>query len=82
MPKSIPFAIVLQEQLKDPEQFLVDLKTAFLENDPELFDVALQDGINAQGHNIILRPVLNKLAESLQRHGVGKEVLTAVLDDI
>ena len=79
MPRSVPFEQVLNEHLKAPERAMSYLKSAFEENDPELFQAALQDVISAQGQAM---PALPKLVESLQRHGVGAATIAAVVADI
>jgi hypothetical protein len=82
MPKSVAFEIVLNEQLQVPERAMSYLKSAFEENDPELFQAALQDVISAQRPMLPPMPVLPQLVESLQRHGVGEAIITAVVADI
>jgi DNA-binding phage protein len=70
MPKSVPLEVVLNDYLKTPERAMSYLKSAFEENDPELFQAALEDVISVQEKALISLPTLPKLVESLQRHGV------------
>lgn len=82
MPKSVPFEAVLNDYLKTPERAMSYLKSAFEENDPELFQAALQDVIRVQGKSLISLPPLPKLVESLQRHGVSNDVISAIVADM
>jgi hypothetical protein len=82
MPKSAPFELVLENDLKSPEKAMSYLKSAFEENDPELFQAALQDVINAQGKVLAAVPTLPKLVASLQRHGISDDIITAVVADM
>jgi hypothetical protein len=82
MPKSVPFEAVLNNYLKTPDRAMSYLKSAFEENDPELFQAALQDVIMVQGKSLISLPPLPKLVESLQRHGVSEDVINAVVADM
>lgn len=82
MPKSVPFEAVLNNYLKTPERAMSYLKSVFEENDPELFQAALQDVIMVQGKSLISLPPLSKLVESLQRHGVSEDVISAVVADM
>jgi hypothetical protein len=82
MPKSVPFEIVPNEHLQAHERAMSYLKSAFEENDPELFQAALQDVISVQKPMLPPMPMLPKLVESLQRHGVGEAIITAVVADI
>ncbi len=82
MPKSVPFEAVLNNYLQTPERAMSYLESAFEENDPELFQAALQDVIMVQGKSVISLPPLPKLVESLQRHGVSEDVINAVVADM
>lgn len=64
-PKSVPFAIVLQSQLKDPGKALSYLYTALAENDSEILDAALQDVISAQRQNIVLSHCLSQITPKI-----------------
>jgi hypothetical protein len=82
MPKSVPFEVVLNDYLKTPERAMSYLKSAFEENDPELFQAALEDVIAVQEKALISLPTLPKLVESLQRHGVSEDIIISVVADI
>ncbi len=82
MPKSVPFEVVLNDYLKTPERAMSYLKSAFEENDPELFQAALEDVIAVQKKRMIPLPTLPKLVESLQRHGVSEDVILSVVADM
>ncbi len=82
MTKSVPFEVVLNDYLKTPERAMSYLKSAFEENDSELFQAALQDVIAVQGKSLISLPTLPKLVESLQRHGVDEDIISAVVADM
>lgn len=82
MPKSVPFEVVLTDYLKTPERAMSYLKSAFEENDPELFQAALEDVIAVQEKNLISLPTLPKLVESLQRHGVSEDIIISVVADM
>jgi hypothetical protein len=82
MPKSVPFEQVLNNHLQDSERAMSYLKSALEENDPQLFNTALQDVIKAQNQPPTSTATIPKLIESLQRHGVGTEIITAVIADI
>jgi hypothetical protein len=82
MPKSVPFEVVLNDYLKTPERAMSYLKSAFEENDPELFQAALADVIAVQEKILISLPTLPKLVESLQRHGVSEDIITSVVADM
>jgi hypothetical protein len=82
MPKSVPFEVVLNDYLKTPERAMSYLKSAFEENDPELFQAALEDVIAVQEKALISLPTLPKLVESLQRHGVSEDIITSVVADM
>jgi hypothetical protein len=58
------------------------LKSALEEEDIELFNAALQSVIKAQSQISTAIPDLPKLTESLQRHGVSTEIITAVITDL
>ncbi|NJP11535.1 MAG: hypothetical protein HC866_20385 [Leptolyngbyaceae cyanobacterium RU_5_1] len=85
MTRSVPFSTVLNDYLKDPEKAIAYLQSALEEGDTELFLVTLRDVASAQG--VLSTPVpelpeLPKLVESLRRHGVRDEVITAVLAEV
>jgi hypothetical protein len=82
MPKSVPFEVVLNDYLKTPERAMSYLKSAFEENDPELFQAALEDVIAVQEKALISLPTLPKLVESLQRHGVSEDIIISVVADM
>jgi hypothetical protein len=82
MAKSVPFEVVLNDYLKTPERAMSYLKSAFDENDSELFQAALKDVIVAQGKSLISLPVLPRLVASLQRHGVSEDIISAVVADM
>jgi DNA-binding phage protein len=66
MAKCIPFEVVLNDYLKTPERTISYLKSTFEENNPDLFQAALQDVITAQGESLISLSPLSKLVENLQ----------------
>jgi DNA-binding phage protein len=83
MGKSVPFATVLNNYLKDPKQAASYLKSTLEENDPVLFLAALRDVAQVQGVvSEAEMSQLSELIESLRRHGVSDEVITAVLADV
>ena len=82
MPKSVPFEVVLNDYLKTPERAMSYLKSAFEENDPELFQAALEDVIAVHEKNLLSLPMLPKLVASLQRHGVSEEIISSVVADL
>ncbi|NJK30060.1 MAG: hypothetical protein HC851_07155 [Acaryochloris sp. RU_4_1] len=82
MAKSVPFERVLNNHLQDPERAMSYLKSALEEDDPQLFNAALQDVIQAQSQPLTVMPTIPKLIESLQRHGVGTEIITAIITDL
>ena len=82
MPKSVPFEVVLNDYLKTPERAMSYLKSAFEENDPELFQAALEDVMAVQEKSMISLPILPKLVESLQRHGVSEDIIISVVADM
>ncbi len=82
MPKSVPFEVVLNDYLKTPERSMSYLKSAFEENDPELFQAALEDVISVHEKRMISLPTLPKLVESLQRHGISEDIITSVVADM
>ena len=82
MPRSIPFEVVLNDYLRNPERAMSYLKSAFEENDPELFQAALQDVISVQKIALFSVPTLPKLVESLQRHGVSEDIILSVVADL
>jgi DNA-binding phage protein len=85
MTRSVPFSTVLNDYLKDPEKAIAYLQSAWEEGDAELFLVTLRDVALAQGAVSMPTgglPELSKLVESLRRHGVGDEVITAVLAEV
>ncbi|MCY7285835.1 MAG: transcriptional regulator [Cyanobacteria bacterium CAN_BIN43] len=85
MAKSVPFGIVLNNYLKDPERAISYLQSALEENDPDLFRLALRDVAEVQGvlenpsSNL---PELSELIASLRRQGVPEDVLTAALTEV
>jgi DNA-binding phage protein len=82
MPKSVPFEQVLNNYLQDPKKAMSYLKSALEENDPELFQAALQDVINLNKEAIAMTSIIPKLAASLQRHGIDEEAIDAVITEI
>jgi DNA-binding phage protein len=83
MVKSIPFSTVLNNYLKDPQKAVSYLQSALEENDPVLFLAALRDVAQVQGvASEAGSSQLPELLESLRRHGVSNEVITAVLADV
>jgi DNA-binding phage protein len=82
MPKSVPFEQVLDRYLQDPEKAMSYLKSALEEDDPILFQAALQDVLRVQKEAIVLTDTLPKLVSSLQRHGVTEDVIQAVITDM
>jgi DNA-binding phage protein len=82
MPKSVPFQQVLSSYLQAPEKAMSYLKSALEEEDPQLFQAALQDVLQVHGEAIALNAMLPKLVDSLQKHGVKDEVIQAVMTEI
>lgn len=82
MPKSVPFEQVLDRYLQDPEKAMSYLKSALEEDDPILFQAALQDVLRVQKESIVLTDTLPKLVNSLQKHGVAEDVIQAVMIDM
>ncbi len=85
MTSSVPFSVVLNDYLKDPEKAIAYLQNAWDEGDTELFLATLRDVALAQGAvsmPTVGLPELSRLVESLRRHGVGDEVITAVLAEV
>ncbi len=85
MTRSVPFSAVLNDYLKNPEKAITYLQSALEEGDPELFLATLRDVASAQG--VLSTPAaglpeLSKLVESLRRHGVRDEVISAVLAEV
>jgi DNA-binding phage protein len=50
MTKSVPFSMVLNNYLKDPQKALSYLQSASEENDPALFLTALRDVMRVYGN--------------------------------
>jgi DNA-binding phage protein len=82
MPKSVPFEQVLNNYLKDPEKAMSYLKSALEENDPELFQAALQDVMNVHQAGMAMTLTLPRLVDSLKRHGVDEAVIESVITDV
>jgi predicted metal-dependent phosphotriesterase family hydrolase len=82
MPKSVPFEQVLSNYLKDPEKAMSYLKSALEENDPELFQAALQDVMNVHQAGMPMTLTLPRLVDSLKRHGVDEAVIQSVITDV
>jgi DNA-binding phage protein len=66
MPKSVPFQQVLSSYLQDPEKAMSYLKSALEEEDPQLFQVALQDVLQVHGEAIALTTTLPKLVDTIR----------------
>jgi hypothetical protein len=82
MPKSVPFEQVLSQYLQDPERAMSYLQNALAEDDPILFQAALQDVIDVRQTTIDMTSTLPKLVDSLKRHGVAASVIQAVVSEI
>jgi DNA-binding phage protein len=82
MAKSVPFESVLSSYLTDPVKAMSYLQSALEENDPDLFLVALRDVAEVQGVISSQASSPPKLVESLRRHGVSDDVITAVLSEL
>jgi hypothetical protein len=84
MAKSVPFGVVLNSYLKDPERALSYLQSALEENDPDLFRLALRDVAAVQGvldNPASNLPELSELIASLRRQGVTEDILAAALTE-
>ena len=85
MAKSVPFESVLISYLTDPVKAMSYLQSALEENDPDLFLAALRDVAEVQGvisSQASSLPKLSEVVESLRRHGVSDDVITAVLSEL
>ncbi|MGI0495504.1 DNA-binding protein [Alkalinema pantanalense CENA528] len=85
MTRSVPFSVILNDYLKDPDRALSYLQDALEEGDLELFLETLRDVAVAQGvvsNSIEQLPELSQLVEGFRRHGVSDEVIAAVLAEV
>jgi DNA-binding phage protein len=80
--KSVPFGVVLNHYLQDPERAVSYLQSALEENDPDVFQLALRDVAEAQGVLTISGVDTPELVASLRRLGVSADTITSALTEI
>jgi DNA-binding phage protein len=82
MARSVPFGVVLNHYLQDPERAVSYLQSALEENNPDGFQLALRDVAQAQGVLTISGVDMPELVTSLRRLGVSADTLTAALSEM
>lgn len=82
MPKSVPFKLVLNAYLQDPDKAVSYLISALEEKDPALVEIIIQDVMKAQGQAGRSMFFLTKLVDRLQQQDVEEERIQAIVAEM